>query len=401
MKALVVVASCLKKNSSANLCHIAYIQGLIDNGYDVDVLSVSEQDFDIDTAIELPDCRNFTYRTSLYTKLSRKKATTGAMTKEQVATISKSSLKSKAIRCIKDILLKSYGVYGQEIAWVRKASSFTSKDEYEYIISLSTPHASHLLAYKLLSKGNVRCKKWIQIWEDPWTKDLYTLKNAKRKECAERFLVSKAETIIYVSPLTLKYQRELFPEFSNKMKWKPLPYYYKNTQRIDNADKYVFGYFGDYYSYSRDLKPFYDAAKEVGVTTKIFGNTDISLKSTENIVIKPRISLEKLHEAENHTGVLVFLSNLSGGQIPGKIYQYSSTEKYILFILDGTEEEKQILKDYFSKFNRFIFCDNTPVDISKKIRLLLAGEDFNCVNKPVEEFSPQNIVKEILLMSEE
>ena len=36
---LVVVGDCLRENSSANLCHCAYIKGLLDLGYNVDLLS--------------------------------------------------------------------------------------------------------------------------------------------------------------------------------------------------------------------------------------------------------------------------------------------------------------------------------------------------------------------------
>lgn len=39
MRVLVVVGSNLKINTSANLCHKAYIQGLLENGYHVDMES--------------------------------------------------------------------------------------------------------------------------------------------------------------------------------------------------------------------------------------------------------------------------------------------------------------------------------------------------------------------------
>ena len=42
MRALIVVGSDLSINSSANLCHTAYINGLLNYGCDVDVLTAGD-----------------------------------------------------------------------------------------------------------------------------------------------------------------------------------------------------------------------------------------------------------------------------------------------------------------------------------------------------------------------
>ena len=89
------------------------------------------------------------------------------------------------------------------------------------------------------------------------------------------------------------------------------------------------------------------------------------------------------------------LCNLQGGQIPGKIYHYSATNKPILFVLDGTEEEKKAIYDFFSKYNRYQFCENNINDIRAAIKEIL--EKKNQISaKPVEAFEPQNVVKMIL-----
>ena len=81
-----------------------------------------------------------------------------------------------------------------------------------------------------------------------------------------------------------------------------------------------------------------------------------------------RLPLQELKPIEDSTNVLIFLCNRKGGQVPGKIYQYSATDKTILFIMDGTQEEQAVLKDYFGKFNRYVFCRNTAEDIARAIR---------------------------------
>ena len=55
MKVLVINGSCLFVNSSANLCHLAYLQGLIDAGIDVSLLSASPQSYFTDSSMKIPD----------------------------------------------------------------------------------------------------------------------------------------------------------------------------------------------------------------------------------------------------------------------------------------------------------------------------------------------------------
>ena len=92
----------------------------------------------------------------------------------------------------------------------------------------------------------------------------------------------------------------------------------------------------------------------------------------------------------------MFLCNRQGGQIPGKIYQYSATDKTILFILDGTEDEQAVLKDYFGKFNRYVFCRNTVEDITCAIRQIESGDIGSVRNVPLDDFEPAKIVTSIL-----
>ena len=75
MRALVVVGYCLQVNSSANLCHLQYINGLIDLGYEVDLLTVSPVGLTIDSSIRLPKVSHmFEYKAALYERLGHMKS---------------------------------------------------------------------------------------------------------------------------------------------------------------------------------------------------------------------------------------------------------------------------------------------------------------------------------------
>ena len=406
MNILVVVGYCMQVNSSANLCHLSYIKGLMDLGHKVDILTVSEKGQNVDSSIIIPNVNDiFYFKSSLYERLSYKKNLTDN-SKRIVKTqkfdkknyVSKKNNILKLInQSIKSFVHKLYGTYGTDIMWYHHAKKWRSTNEYDYIISLAYPPVSHKLVERLIKKKRVLCKKWIQVWEDPWYSDLYGFFHNDKVKKEEYRILSKADIVYYVSPLTLLYQKQLFHKFANKMKWQPLPCYY-NSDKVDVSvsKKYIYGYFGDYAPKTRNITPFYKAAIKLGIEVNICGNPDNLLESTDKVHIYPRLPLYELKPIENSSNVLIFLCNLKGGQIPGKIYQYSATYKTILFILDGSEEEKKVLKEYFQQFNRYIFCDNTVDDISKAIDRIEGGNIGNVKNEPVEHFNPENIVKKIL-----
>lgn len=407
MKILVVNADCITVNSSANLCHMAYLNGLVSCGHEVTLLSADGRDYKEDPSMQIPEAvRSHTYYgVSLYEKLSMKKSSGGAAATAPVkgesspekTTISVKSLVKGGIRTAKKAVMSLYGIHGIYSAFVRKASAFRSDEEYDYILSLSTPVASHLLAYRLIHSGHVKASQWIQIWEDPWYSDAYGFNRKPEVYKEEKRLLSFAQKVCYVSPLTLANQQRLFPDFAGKMYWQPLPFYYKaeDTTVSERANN-QYGYFGDYVPEARNLRPFYDAAVETGIAVNICGNPSNLFPSEANVHIHPRLPLDKLKPIEDSTNVLIFLCNRKGGQIPGKIYQYSATNKTVLFIMDGTEEEQQVLREFFGKFNRFVFCQNTKEDIIRAIRDIEAGNLGDVKNVPLEDFNPRKTIQNVL-----
>lgn len=404
MKVLVINGDCVTRNSSANLCHMAYIRGLVNLGYEVTLLSADPKEYDVDKSMIIPSSVKciYYYGTTIYEKMSisksKSKEDNSSLARADYSTNeSKLSIKSKLVNSAKNFVLSSYGIHGIYSKFVKKAQKFKSDTEYDIVLSLSTPVTSHLLTYNLLEAGHIKTKKWIQVWEDPWYVDVYGFNEKEKIYKEEKRLLSYAQRVCYVSPLTLKNQKEIFPESAHKMYWAPLPFYYKNDEQGSTVNKYNnYGYFGDYAPVSRDLAPFYAAAKNIGVNVNICGNPSNLFVQTDKITIYPRLQLGELKPIEDKTNVLVFLCNRKGGQIPGKIYQYSATYKTILFILDGTDEEKKVLKSYFEQFNRYIFCENTVEDIERAIKLIENNDFGNVKNEPIDEFNPAKTIMKVL-----
>lgn len=400
MNILVINGDCIQTNTSTNLCHLAYIRGLLAAGYKVTLLSADGKDYTTDPAMNVPEqVTHYTiYGVSIYEKFSLKRGgpSSAVPASPDTSVASSPSVRHKVLQKVKSALRFLYGVHGIYATFVRKAQKFKSDEQYDVVLSISTPVTSHLLTHNLLKAGHIHAKHWIQIWEDPWYSDAYGFNGKPAIYREERRLLSFAERVCYVSPLTLRNQQRLFPEAAHKMFWQPLPSYYKEATAQSEFAQNRYGYFGDYYPAARDLRPFYEAAKETGIPVNICGNPSNLFAATENIHIYPRLPLKELKPIENDTNVLVFLCNRRGGQIPGKIYQYSATSKAILFILDGTAEEQRVLREYFGQFRRYHFCQNTAEDIARAIREIETGKWGDIQNTPIDEFEPAKIISRIL-----
>lgn len=398
MNILVVAGCCLQVNSSANLCHISYIQGLLHCGHTVDLISASNKNQNIDPGIQMPAVRHhYQYNVSFYEQLSVKKRSNAASnTVQHNETTSLGSSKISTIERIKNTLMKLYGIYRTDIIWYLHAKHWRSTEKYDYVISLAYPPISHKLVAHLINKKHLFAKQWIQIWEDPWYSDIYGFDHNSQVAQEESLLVSECDRVYYVSPLTLMYQQDAFPESAEKMRWQPLPTYYKKENADMCFDKLYFGYFGDYSPVVRNLQPFYNVAEKMNLQTFICGNSSNRFQNTDSVTVYPRMGLNELAKYEDQTNVLVFLCNLKGGQIPGKIYQYAATNKLILFILDGTAEEKKVLHDYFERFHRFIFCENDEESIENAIVSIQKNLENASYYTPITYFEPENIMHNIL-----
>ena len=94
MNVLVINGYCLSVNSSANLCHLAYLQGFIDAGAHVSLLSIDPADYPTDLSMKIPDKIDCQYirAISLYERLSRfKKGISSADEQNTEGTIAASS----------------------------------------------------------------------------------------------------------------------------------------------------------------------------------------------------------------------------------------------------------------------------------------------------------------------
>lgn len=405
MRILVISGYNPYENSSANLSHNAYIKGMTELGHKVDLLCFSDSDgkkrINESNSSYLDLNHIYMYDgLSYYEKLSRKSAKPIEINTDELSASTNTSpsagLKQKVFSKTKRMIRSIYGVYNPSIVWYFRARKFANKEKYDIVVSMSYPQVSHLLAKYLIKKNRVRCNKWIQLWEDPWAADLGNMDGFEKCVKPEGNLLNAAEDIVYVSPITMEHQKQIFPANKTKMRWCPLASYYRADLVEFSSDENHYGYFGDYSPNIRNLKPFYNVAVKMRLHTEICGSPDDLFKSEGNVKIFPRMPLEQLKEHENKANVVICLFNLGGGQIPGKIYQLAATNKIVVAILDGPEEEQTIIRGFFEKYRRFVFCQNNEQSISEVIDSIENNNFGGVSNEPIDCFSVEKVAKVLL-----
>ena len=384
MKILYITSTPLEYNSSANMRNVAIIKGLQKLGNEVTSLSsevVNNSIYSNDIS-EIINVKN-----RYWLKL-------GAIQNNITNNINQKNNLKKVIKNKIYKIYTKFSIYDPKKTLVSKVSKNFIKEKFDLIISSSDPKSSHLIAERLIELNPNITKKWIQYWGDPFVGDInknsIIPSNVIKRE--EKRLIGLCDEVVYVSPFTLEQQQKNYPEYKDKMKFVPIPYIEEKIFTKVSNSKVTLGYFGDYKSSDRNIKPLYDAIiKDNDCYLNICGNSDIKLEVKENVSIRPRQKMNVVEELEKNSDILVCICNKKGTQIPGKIYHYAATNKPILIILDGDKKEE--LRKYFESFNRYKLCENTEEDIIKAIKDII---NERVEYKPLSLLSSEKIAKEFI-----
>ena len=384
MKILYITSTPLEYNSSANMRNVAIIKGFQQLGYEVSSLS-SEA---VNSSIYSDDISGIINLKSRYwLKL-------GAIQSNITNNINQRNNFKKIIKNRIYKIYTKFSIYDPKKTLVSKVSKDFIKEKFDLIISSSDPKSSHLIAEKLIELNPNITKKWIQYWGDPFVGDINKNSiipaNVIKRE--EKRLIGLCDEVVYVSPFTLEQQQKNYPEYKDKMKFVPIPYIEEKIFTTGSNSKVTLGYFGDYKSSDRNIKPLYETIiKNNDCYLNICGNSDIKLEEKENVSIRPRQKMNVVEELEKNSDILVCICNKKGTQIPGKIYHYAATNKPILIILDGDKKEE--LRKYFESFNRYKLCENTEEDIMKAVKDII---NEKVEYKPLTLLSSEKIAKKFI-----
>ena len=297
-RVLFVISTPIEYSSSANMRNLALIKGLIENDFEVDLLS---DDYEPNSPYVDKELCEINFRRRYYLR---------RINKEKEETPQKSNAIITKLKQIASKVLRMTSVYDSRKVLVKNVYNISIGEKYDYMVSSSDPKSSHLIALHLIQNNPEIAKVWIQYWGDPFLTDINNTRIGfgwKKTKKEERKILSHADKIVYVSPFTLKEQQQIYSDLKDKMFFLPVPYYKEKLYK-NNSSKSL-GYFGDYYSRNRNIIPLYNCCKNNNYNITIMGDSDLKLDSDENISILPRQSKKIVEEKEKGAGLLVCVCN--------------------------------------------------------------------------------------------
>jgi len=388
VRILFITFSDINVCSSSNIRNVSLIQGLLELGHSIDIISYKSSNTAVvvDKSFEpiISRCNVIEVKANLST--------------EKVSSNLLSSGESSIKRKLYNKLRKIY--YSMEyIDSFRKIASSIdidkmTLDNYDLMISSSNPYSVHILADRIRNKFFNGKLKWVEYWGDALYLDTLTRKPLfpSKVKKAEKKLISACDRVVYTNQVVLDLQKKLFPEFSSKMVFIETPFAFckEKSELID----YEVGYFGSYSSNVRDIMPLYNALKNMPYKSIIVGNGDQHIESVNNLTVLPRATVDEVAELEKHTRILSCVCNKLSkdgetGCIPGKTYHYGSSTKEVL-VIGATPKVEEFLR----KYQRYIFVKNDSDSIINTINNLLF-EDMK-EQKPLAECLPVNAAKKLL-----
>ena len=389
MKILYITTSLLR-NESASIRNISLINGIVENGNEVDILTLNF----------LEKFEDKFLKTSLTKEARIYKVKIPKFNKIFSIISNKRKEKSKNFKFILKLknIIKEFlffpDIYSESIE--NSKEIVINKDEYDFIVSSSDSKSSHFIAKNIIKNNNL-IQQWVQIWGDPWGNDInvrtlnFLTKYRIKKE--EKKLLEKATKIFYISELTSETIKNKYPLFSNKI-FTLNRSYLKEINSKNEQQKFIFSYTGSILN--RNIIPLIDSIEKYnenndkkielnfyGINEQDF-NFDILNKNF--IKIFSRVSFEEVLEVYKNSDVLVYIDNLyNSTQIPGKIYDYFGTNKTILGLYES-EDVKETLK----KYDRIELIRNQGI-----FELNSVIKSINTKNV-MEKFSPKNIAKDFI-----
>lgn len=258
-----------------------------------------------------------------------------------------------------NILLRAFELFtglDSKLLWtlsaIRTGKRLSSKQNYDMILSRSTPISSHLVAYKLKRSNNI---PWVADFSDPWTQNIYKkypFRSIKKiDEYLEKKVVYAADRIVFTSQRTKDLFLSKYVDMPES-KVRVIPNFYDKTDFQDikkshNSDKCTFVHAGSFYKI-RSPEPFFNALdllrSEIDISNihvKLVGN----MKGFEYLVEKYDIgniiemtgvvSREEANMYLSSADVLLLIdapSDTPSVFLPTKLVDYIFMEKPILAI---------------------------------------------------------------------
>lgn len=401
MKILYVSSLVLRKASSASIRNISLIRALIDEGHQVDVLTV-----------KYPNHLEDDYLKSLISSNAKIIQTELPILNKYLSTKNEDTNKPKSYSffrsnkfydAIKNIAKALYFFPDTDKEWLKQQKKSMPDTVYDILITSSDTKTSHFIG-EYINRHNL-CKKWYQIWGDPWKDDINLHPLSKyRAGFKEASLLLKANLVFYVSAATTQLMKKKFGKIVDKIRLLGRSYLTEIIGRpLGNEEEWVFTYTGSINS-NRNISALVQCIERYNdmadkqlkgakkIRLDIWGHLDnelsIELSSKQGIHVKGTVDTSKIMNIYANSDILVFSDNgTNSSQIPGKLFDYYGTDRPILALV--TDLNSKVAQIIISE-KRCIVQENNIKKINFDFLSDIGPRDI------LEQYSGRSVVKRLM-----
>ncbi|WP_282154473.1 glycosyltransferase [Cytobacillus gottheilii] len=389
---ILYVTSSFDKRGSASVRNVSLVNGLIENGANVDVLTQLWPDSMIDKDLK----KNINNNVEVYYDSLKVINMYFSRIDKQV---NQKKGNQKFATYIKNFIKYIYFFPDIDKEWIKKYNKKLDYSKYDLIISSSDTKTSHIVANEIYK--NTSNARWFQIWGDPWVDDKGT--RGMRKVLAyfyEKTLLKKADKVFYISLPTLKTLKLKYKKSASKMFHLNRSYLKEVKSNGKEREEFVFSYIGSIY-YGRNIMPLIEAINDYNIKYKkqikltIYGtyseaivNESLEYKFVEFYGF---VEYDKVVEVIADSDVLIFMSNMKDShQIPGKLFDYFGTDISILALVESIDNN---VSKFIQQTNRCILFENNKrtIDLDYVVNQILKNNQT-----VLTEYSKENVAKGLL-----
>ena len=380
-KILFITTAYVLKNSSAAIRNNSLVKGLVELGYEVDVYTIRWPQYLFSSffASEKNGNIHFDQLPNLI-RISQ--------LKQFEKPLRSISCLAKIRKFFKQIIFFFFFCY----EW-KSLIEVGNLRQYKCLITSSDHKSSHFVGMKI--KRLVPTLLWIQVWGDPWSRDVNTLLFMRKLVAYfEKKLLSKSDKIVYVSEVTKNEVIMKYPQFKDKIYYIPRGFYKEVDTSYVEVTSIKIVYTG-VLSYGRNPFVLLDVVSKKlnghNWVVEFYGSIPIELKNRlldyPFVRVYESVDFESIPTVLASATVLLYLSNKKGSsQIPGKFFDYLGTTKPVLCLVDDEMEPTSL---FLKRFQRCLVLENsetTILDNWDKISVL-----FKQAFVPEVDYSPKSI----------
>lgn len=386
MKILYISSFIYRKNSSASIRNNKLIEGIVELGHSVDVITIKHFDDRIDSCLE----KN-------HNQIGVNVLATYSVGESKVVNAGSNKLKSLLPKTFYRFLKNLLAYPDADKNWLKE--TYLIDTDYDYIISSSDTKTSHFIAKKILKDNDLK-SKWIQIWGDPWAEDInLDFLTKLRVSFSEHNLLKEAHKVFYVSELTANDYKNKYPKIKNKI-FTVGRSYYKEVFSDSQINEYELNiFYPGGINENRNIDTLcksidkHNQLCDFKIKLRICGHQSEEIlrhyHTYSFIEFLGSKTIDEVNSELTRADCLLFIDNgAKSTQIPGKIFDYYGTNLPIIALVnpDNFAIKEFLLKDE----NTIIFNRNAQdIDLEK----LLNVKKIERVNK---YYSPILVAKRFL-----